>query len=40
MVARDEEGDDENWDEEEMRGIEWRPREIPMYRPQEVEVGK
>ena len=34
VVAR---GDDVNWDEEEMRDVEWRPREIPMYRPQEVE---
>ena len=34
MVAR---GDDENWDEEEIRDVEWRPREIPMYRPQEAE---
>ena len=32
VVARDEEEDD--WNDEEMRGVEWRPREIPMYRPQ------
>ena len=37
LVAR-EDIDDENWDEEEMRDVEWKPREIPMFQPQEAAV--
>ena len=37
LVAR-EDIDDENWDEEEMRDVQWRPREIPMFQPQGAAV--
>ena len=30
--------EDENWDDQDVRDVEWRPREIPMFRPRGGEA--